>query len=130
MLLVAGWSSRKAILSSADAAVWESRVRSPSTMASGSRSATVSQLIWGHSSLLSSKAFCVPVSSVMAPGAPQQPARKGDSELANQYMREASEASRSSVAVSTRPWSRSEEHTSELQSRGHLVCRLLLEKTK
>src|SRR5437660_4725101 len=24
---------------------------------------------------------------------------------------------------------RSEEHTSELQSRGHLVCRLLLEKT-
>src|SRR5690625_6015791 len=26
--------------------------------------------------------------------------------------------------------SRSEEHTSELQSRGHLVCRLLLEKNK
>src|SRR5690625_5878863 len=25
-------------------------------------------------------------------------------------------------------WGRSEEHTSELQSRGHLVCRLLLEK--
>src|SRR5690625_5686092 len=29
----------------------------------------------------------------------------------------------------TRP-ARSEEHTSELQSRGHLVCRLLLEKKK
>src|SRR5437660_9156013 len=33
-----------------------------------------------------------------------------------------------------REWSagrpRSEEHTSELQSRGHLVCRLLLEKKK
>src|SRR5437870_13274107 len=29
-----------------------------------------------------------------------------------------------------RPGSRSEEHTSELQSRGHLVCRLLLEKKK
>src|SRR5207253_3832120 len=28
------------------------------------------------------------------------------------------------------PKSRSEEHTSELQSRGHLVCRLLLEKKK
>src|SRR5690625_2094287 len=27
-------------------------------------------------------------------------------------------------------WNRSEEHTSELQSRGHLVCRLLLEKKK
>src|SRR5690348_17377697 len=28
------------------------------------------------------------------------------------------------------PYSRSEEHTSELQSLVHLVCRLLLEKTK
>src|SRR2546422_3593928 len=28
------------------------------------------------------------------------------------------------------PWNRSEEHTSELQSRLHLVCRLLLEKKK
>src|SRR5207253_11395083 len=28
------------------------------------------------------------------------------------------------------PRKRSEEHTSELQSRGHLVCRLLLEKKK
>src|SRR5690625_6110016 len=33
--------------------------------------------------------------------------------------------SRSSVGTMTE---RSEEHTSELQSRGHLVCRLLLEK--
>src|SRR5437870_10464996 len=30
----------------------------------------------------------------------------------------------------TRAGPRSEEHTSELQSRGHLVCRLLLEKKK
>src|SRR5690625_6192374 len=29
---------------------------------------------------------------------------------------------------SSTTWERSEEHTSELQSRGHLVCRLLLEK--
>src|SRR3712207_8318916 len=29
----------------------------------------------------------------------------------------------------TGSWSRSEEHTSELQSRQYLVCRLLLEKT-
>src|SRR2546421_9007069 len=28
------------------------------------------------------------------------------------------------------PWVRSEEHTSELQSRSELVCRLLLEKKK
>src|SRR5690625_5969794 len=31
---------------------------------------------------------------------------------------------------SSQPYLRSEEHTSELQSRGHLVCRLLLEKKK
>src|SRR5690625_5835397 len=47
---------------------------------------------------------------------------------------------RSSASTSARPapracWSpwtepRSEEHTSELQSRGHLVCRLLLEQKK
>src|SRR3989449_1476619 len=36
-----------------------------------------------------------------------------------------------STADSRRVWlSRSEEHTSELQSRLHLVCRLLLEKKK
>src|SRR5207253_10651196 len=37
------------------------------------------------------------------------------------------------VTSSTTNWpvtARSEEHTSELQSRGHLVCRLLLEKKK
>src|SRR5207244_11989063 len=43
-------------------------------------------------------------------------------------------ASRTSRST-TRPgpwttWSRSEEHTSELQSPDHLVCRLLLEKKK
>src|SRR5207253_3794930 len=32
------------------------------------------------------------------------------------------------IAAERRPPPRSEEHTSELQSRGHLVCRLLLEK--
>src|SRR5690625_1432648 len=33
-------------------------------------------------------------------------------------------------ATPLEPQARSEEHTSELQSRGHLVCRLLLEKKK
>src|SRR5439155_21699104 len=40
--------------------------------------------------------------------------------------RRAKRGSRSNVGAR----SRSEEHTSELQSRGHLVCRLLLEKKK
>src|SRR5690625_5369291 len=35
-----------------------------------------------------------------------------------------------SIARLNRKYMRSEEHTSELQSRGHLVCRLLLEKKK
>src|SRR5690625_1352217 len=45
-------------------------------------------------------------------------------------------ASRAGTVVSPYPlhdklnYTRSEEHTSELQSRGHLVCRLLLEKKK
>src|SRR5207249_10929299 len=48
-------------------------------------------------------------------------------------------SSSSTAAVLTRPWPRrcfrapprrSEEHTSELQSRFDVVCRLLLEKTK
>src|SRR5690625_7439954 len=40
---------------------------------------------------------------------------------------------RASVRLPSCSWPlppRSEEHTSELQSRGHLVCRLLLEKKK
>src|SRR5215813_4751528 len=36
----------------------------------------------------------------------------------------------STVAISSLLDGRSEEHTSELQSRPHLVCRLLLEKKK
>src|SRR5690625_6698210 len=47
----------------------------------------------------------------------------------------ASEARNGSIACSIADFAsgveqRSEEHTSELQSRGHLVCRLLLEKKK
>src|SRR5215510_15439428 len=38
--------------------------------------------------------------------------------------------SRSGWAAGHQGRGRSEEHTSELQSRGHLVCRLLLEKKK
>src|SRR5438552_10298158 len=37
---------------------------------------------------------------------------------------------RNMTSTATSPVSRSEEHTSELQSPDHLVCRLLLEKKK
>src|SRR2546429_5459731 len=39
-------------------------------------------------------------------------------------------ASAMATSLLTAPFDRSEEHTSELQSRLHLVCRLLLEKKK
>src|SRR3989454_11143082 len=39
-------------------------------------------------------------------------------------------ADNASGRCSPKPWSRSEEHTSELQSPCNLVCRLLLEKKK
>src|SRR3712207_7910094 len=41
-----------------------------------------------------------------------------------------SSSSRSPASAPAPPRSRSEEHTSELQSRQYLVCRLLLEKKK
>src|SRR5437870_5876024 len=44
--------------------------------------------------------------------------------------RMASEMMLSKVPLHANQVTRSEEHTSELQSRGHLVCRLLLEKKK
>src|SRR5690625_5161284 len=48
--------------------------------------------------------------------------KKGNSVLMSTHMMDVAESFCSHI--------RSEEHTSELQSRGHLVCRLLLEKKK
>src|SRR5437870_11394648 len=50
---------------------------------------------------------------------------------ASQSAQVVAEGTRKEVGGRRRPvsaFARSEEHTSELQSRGHLVCRLLLEK--
>src|SRR2546422_3899313 len=54
---------------------------------------------------------------------------RGDSRVAR-LPRAARERSRRGGAAQPRVRRRSEEHTSELQSRLHLVCRLLLEKKK
>src|SRR5439155_24718813 len=59
------------------------------------------------------------------PGAAHRKARHGVCLLAGL----ASEAARAWQRLRSRTI-RSEEHTSELQSRGHLVCRLLREKKK
>src|SRR3989449_3837597 len=57
--------------------------------------------------------------AVVLSGDLSQRARHGEFQRARAFV---------SVATQTAP--RSEEHTSELQSRLHLVCRLLLEKKK
>src|SRR5690625_6220442 len=46
------------------------------------------------------------------------------------WLRQTPEVAASGAQTLGRLLGRSEEHTSELQSRGHLVCRLLLEKKK
>ena len=50
-------------------------------------------------------------------------------EISTMAERHAQELAMSQIAVNQEE-ARSEEHTSELQSRLHLVCRLLLEKKK
>src|SRR5207253_11343032 len=55
-----------------------------------------------------------------------RPGRSADAETARRRRHSGRE---SHAPAQGEAW-RSEEHTSELQSRGHLVCRLLLEKKK
>src|SRR5690625_7127879 len=50
--------------------------------------------------------------------------------LVNQWLLVLNCSNSTSWSCNWRLKERSEEHTSELQSRGHLVCRLLLEKKK
>src|SRR5207253_9372126 len=62
-----------------------------------------------------------------------RPPRRHDPGQGRRYRRrhpEGRQALRQQAAGELVVLPRSEEHTSELQSRGHLVCRLLLEKKK
>src|SRR5690625_589238 len=78
---------------------------------------------------------CMPSKALLRPGAAlaAAAAAPGAGEVPQHVDVEATFAARDSF---TSDWNdesqveRSEEHTSELQSRGHLVCRLLLEKKK
>src|SRR3712207_7524410 len=66
-------------------------------------------------------------SGVLAPCVTREDQRLGRLLEGGPYSRVPTFLSSSSLL---RPWGRSEEHTSELQSRQYLVCRLLLEKKK
>src|SRR5690625_6918671 len=74
------------------------------------------------------KTFLFPYTTLFrspAAGGPGQPAGgAAEGDVADGHQRAAHAPGRSHQDE------RSEEHTSELQSRGHLVCRLLLEKKK
>src|SRR5207249_5916572 len=67
------------------------------------------------------------------PGGPE-PEREGDPLCRSRHRFDAARARRDAAAADTaaglQRGARSEEHTSELQSRFDLVCRLLLEKKK
>src|SRR5690625_7053695 len=72
----------------------------------------------------------IAVNNVSSPALPEA-AIVGEGEESYIFIKtgEASRQEESREDANDNSW-RSEEHTSELQSRGHLVCRLLLEKKK
>src|SRR3712207_6916724 len=63
-------------------------------------------------------------------GADQRPPERGAHVGHNQVLSRDQRAARARARDHVRHSHRSEEHTSELQSRQYLVCRLLLEKKK
>src|SRR5438309_9078206 len=88
-------------------------------------------------SSVSSRTFPASQSLLTTPQASASSAEKGRAARINSFARR-SPTTRGSVCVPPPPGmmpsdtsvKRSEEHTSELQSQFHLVCRLLLEKKK
>src|SRR5205809_2507046 len=73
----------------------------------------------------------LPISSVVVDGLQERALRHaGHVAEDGRRCRRARPAERVGTVAGARPNTRSEEHTSELQSRLHLVCRLLLEKKK
>src|SRR2546422_4413423 len=77
---------------------------------------------------------CMVISARYCSGVMRPPSKNGSLAFGQaRWMRISSERNIPTKTESTANkmyWMRSEEHTSELQSRLHLVCRLLLEKKK
>src|SRR5439155_22412662 len=68
--------------------------------------------------------------SIIQRGYPEVPLLEGHLQVWQQECGPIFEVLQDWFALDSEHRKRSEEHTSELQSRGHLVCRLLLEKKK
>src|SRR5207253_10426407 len=64
------------------------------------------------------------------PNSARQRSTRSASSRGRPWTRDEYTLSTATPIATASPCRRSEEHTSELQSRGHLVCRLLLEKKK
>src|SRR5437660_2427123 len=79
-------------------------------------------------------AFIFLIAPQLFPGQALNPSRSaqqtGPQQQAPPEQANVTQTSATQPARTPREDARSEEHTSELQSRGHLVCRLLLEKKK
>src|SRR5690625_5405422 len=73
-------------------------------------------------------ASAVSGSTVATPALSRRKVRRSGADRVTGSRATKTSSSTSGADVDNSP--RSEEHTSELQSRGHLVCRLLLEKKK
>src|SRR5438309_7671657 len=70
------------------------------------------------------------VADRIVPGLSEEMRRKGLEKTPTAVLSRGTAAVRTKTLIVNLPGSRSEEHTSELQSQFHLVCRLLLEKKK
>src|SRR2546429_3956507 len=99
-------------------------------ISSGGRARPGSAPRWGERSLKSSTAVCVTNGSSCLGAVGSFGLRTNGVFCLGSKAQPAKASIRMVAAMATRVLVRSEEHTSELQSRLHLVCRLLLEKKK
>src|SRR5205085_6090402 len=80
--------------------------------------------LWARTGLSSQKPTAEPSTREASTSCARSPTGRAPMNLGMAVSRNPSEK------LKTKPWIRSEEHTSELQSQSNLVCRLLLEKKK
>src|SRR5436309_12591027 len=86
--------------------------------------------LFPYTTLFRSRGTCRHHAQRVCGSTPHPSRRRVQSPQERRWSRPPMSAARSARSVADHRLSRSEEHTSELQSRENLVCRLLLEKKK